>query len=147
MKIRKIAETALTTANVVDSLTNTNSMDAPTIKAINKILSGFGEYLGDGSITISPTVDVYAQVEAMSSTWGYAGAEIGVKVGTPAGATQLKGFQTKTNGHDTLGVPCFATYLYLLPAGGTYTFTIAYDGTSGGSKGKYIKASTIPKLD
>lgn len=46
MKIRKIAETALTTASIVDSLTNTNSMDAPTIKAVNKVLSGFGEYLG-----------------------------------------------------------------------------------------------------
>lgn len=146
MRIRKIAETALTTASIVDSLANTNSMDAPTIKAINKVLNGFGEYLGD-TITITPTVDVYAQVEAVNSTWGYAGGEVGIKIATPEGATQLKGYQTKTNGHDTLGVPCFATYLYLLPAGGTYTFTIAYDGTSGGSKGKYIKASTIPKLD
>ena len=146
MKIRKIAETALTTASIVDSLANTNSMDAPTIKAVNKVLSGFGEYLGD-TITITPTVDVYAQVEAVNSTWGYAGAEIGIKIATPAGATQLKGYQVKTNGHDTLGVPCFAAYLYLLPAGGTYTFSMTFDELSGGSKGQYIKAFTIPKLD
>lgn len=147
MRIRKIAETALTTANVVDSLVNTNSMDAPTIKAVNKVLSGFKQYVGSSSITITPTVDVYATVEAMNSTWGYAGNTIGIKIGTPKGATLISSYQTKTTGHDTQGVPCTAIGLYLLPADGTYTFSFTYDGNGGGSNGNWMKAFTMPKWD
>lgn len=147
MRIRKVAETALTTSKVVNNLENGGAMDAPSIEAIKKILSGFCQYQENSSLTISPTIDVYATVEAAKGSWGYGGTEYGIKIDTPAGATLLKSNQIKTNGHDTLAVPCLISCLYYLPAGKTYKFTISNDGSTGGSKGQYIKAFTYPKID
>lgn len=147
IRAKKTKNVLASGSTVVNSLNGDSTVDAPSVHAINDRQRGFAQYLGKDSITITPTIDVYANVEAVKSMWGYGGSEVGLKINTPSGATLISSYATRTNGHDTIGVPCLANYQYFLPAGGTYTFAMVTDGSQGGSMGNYIKAFTIPKID
>lgn len=147
IRAKKTKNVLASGSTVVNSLNGDSTVDAPSVHAVNDRQRGFAQYLGKDSITITPTIDVYANVEAVKSMWGYGGSEVGLKINTPSGATLISSYATRTNGHDTLGVPCLANYQYFLPAGGTYTFAMVTDGSQGGSMGNYIKAFTIPKID
>lgn len=147
IRAKKTKNVLASGSTVVNSLNGDSTVDAPSVHAVNDRQRGFAQYLGKDSITITPTIDVYANVEAVKSMWGYGGSEVGLKINTPSGATLISSYATRTNGHDTIGVPCLANYQYFLPAGGTYTFAMVTDGSQGGSMGNYIKAFTIPKID
>lgn len=130
------------------SAINTYSCDYINNEIYNKLAQGFKMYIDNDSITINPTTDVYAMVEASWGIWGFAGAEISLNLSLPDGATLISGGATRTNGHDEEAVPVSVVGHYLLPANGTYTFTaINSVGASGGVKGTYIKAITIPKIE
>lgn len=142
-----------TITNYIGEISNLNTTDkSKVVNAINEIYNqlgqGFKMYLDSNVVTINPTVDVYALVEASWGIWGFAGAEIGLNISTPEGATLVDFFTTHTNGHNTEAVPVTAVGKYILPAGGKYTFGVgASIGKLGGVKGNWIKAVTIPKMD
>lgn len=137
----------------VGNIANLKTADmSSVVNAINEIYNqleqGFKMYLDSNTIVINPTVDVYAMVEASWGIWGYAGAEVSLDIATPLGATLIKKASTNTNGHDTEAVPVSVVGYYLLPAGGSYTFIASISiGASGGVKGSFIKAITIPKIN
>lgn len=149
--------------NMIKQIVNANQEDvgniadlktvdmSSVVNAINEIYNqleqGFKMYLDSNSITISPTIDVYAMVEASWGIWGFAGAEISLDIATPAGATLIKKSSTNTNGHDIEAVPVSVVAHYLLPANGSYTFVASSAGKLGGVKGNFIKATTIPKIN
>lgn len=143
----KTFRSASLTADVKNAKT-TSTKDTYSCDYMNETLTGFGFYLDSNSVIIEPKVDVYALVEASWGIWGFAGAEIGLNISTPEGATQVDFFTTHTNGHDTEAVPVTAVGKYILPAGGKYRFGAgASIGNLGGVKGNWIKAITIPKMD
>ena len=143
----KTFRSASLTADVKNAKT-TSTKDTYSCDYTNEILNGFNFYLDSKSVIIEPKVDVYALVEANWGIWGFAGAEIGLIISTPEGATQVDFFNTRTNGHDTEAVPVTAVGKYILPAGGKYTFGVGTNISSlGGVKGSWIKAITIPKMD
>lgn len=143
----KTFRSASLTADVKNAKT-ISTKDTYSCDYMNEILNGFNFYLDSNSVIIEPKVDVYALVEASWGIWGFAGAEIGLNISTPEGATQVDFFTTHTNGHDTEAVPVTAVGKYILPAGGKYTFGVGANTSSlGGVKGNWIKAITIPKMD
>ena len=143
----KTFRSASLTADVKNAKT-TSTKDTYSCDYTNEILNGFNFYLDSNSVIIEPKVDVYALVEASWGIWGFSGAEIGLKISTPEGATLVDFFTTHTNGHDTEAVPVTAVGKYILPAGGKYRFGVgASIGSLGGVKGNWIKAITIPKMD
>ena len=143
----KTFRSASLTADVKNAKT-ISTKDTYSCDYTNEVLNSFNFYLDSNSVTIEPKVDVYALVEASWGIWGFAGAEIGLIISTPEGATQVDFFTTHTNGHDTEAVPVTAVGKYILPAGGKYTFGVgANTSLLGGVKGNWIKAITIPKMD
>lgn len=143
----KTFRSASLTAGVKNAKT-TSTKDTYSCDYMNETLNGFNFYLDSNSVIIEPKVDVYALVEASWGIWGFAGAEIGLNISTPEGATLVDFFTTHTNGHDTEAVPVTAVGKYILPAGGKYRFGVgASIGRLGGVKGNWIKAITIPKMD
>lgn len=143
----KTFRSASLTADVKNAKT-ISTKDTYSCDYMNEVLNGFNFYLDSNSVIIEPKVDVYALVEASWGIWGFAGAEIGLNISTPEGATLVDFFTTHTNGHDTEAVPVTAVGKYILPAGGRYRFGVgASIGNLGGVKGNWIKAITIPKMD
>lgn len=143
----KTSSHTITTSNVM-TVHNESDENTYSCDYMNETLNGFNFYLDSNSVTIEPKVDVYALVEASWGIWGFAGAEIGLIISTPEGATQVDFFNTRTNGHDTEAVPVTAVGKYILPAGGKYTFGVGANTSSlGGVKGSWIKAITIPKTN